>query len=773
SRLIVKVFYLINFSFDLLPTIIMVNLPLPNNNPNVPEDEHAPAPEHDPIDPNPTPIQPNDYLAEEEGDPKEEPKEKEEPIPEQAPAAPDGRDEDMKVKDNEEENDAEITHPYEEEYIVRSQLPLKRRYKERPYNPSANTTSRPRRDDPYVMVRDNVVCADATSNHGGEGVNTTAVVKDAGEEKGDKGDDVVAAKDSGPLEPRGSLHDQTMPPTRRSRTNHQPPLTQQAVNQLVREGIEAAIRAEREIVREEASGARGLAGGPAAAPVARDVATLGLEVANGKPWAEVKKMMIDEFFPIKEVQRLEDELRHLKLRDTNIDAYTKRFNELVLLCPDVVPNEKKKVELYIMGLPEKMQAKNKRIIESNKRRWENNNQGLNISYEVELADGNLVSINAFLRGCTLNLLNQLFEVDLMPIELSTFDVIIGMEWLVKNDVLIVYREKEVHIPVKGRILVVKGNYDVSRLKVISCIKARKYIEMGCHLFIAHVIEKEPKEKSLEDMPIIYDFPEVFPADLPGLPPPRQVEFRIELVPGAAPVARAPYRLAPSEIKELSDQLKELSEKGFIRPSSSPWGALVFFVKKKDGSFHMCIDYHELNNLTVKNRYPLLRKLCSAPILALPEGSEDFVVYCDASIKGFRVMMMQREKVIAYASRQLKKHEENYTTHDLELGAVAENLGRLLKPIFKIHSDGIQYFDKRVWLPMYGGIRDLIMHESHKSKYSIHPGFDKMYQDLKKLYWWPNMKADIATYVSKCMTCAKVKAEHQKSSGLLQQPEIPE
>ncbi|GKB77111.1 putative reverse transcriptase domain-containing protein [Tanacetum coccineum] len=103
----------------------------------------------------------------------------------------------------------------------------------------------------------------------------------------------------------------------------------------------------------------------------------------------------------------------------------------------------------------------------------------------------------------------------------------------------------------------------------------------------------------------------------------------------------------------------------------------------------------------------------------------------------------------------------------------ENLGRLLKPIFEIHSDGIWYFENRVWLLLFGGLRDLIMHESYKSKYSIHPGSDKMYQDLKKLYWWPNMKDDIATYVSKCLTCAKVKAEHQRPSGLLQQPKIPE
>ncbi|GJS46991.1 putative reverse transcriptase domain-containing protein [Tanacetum coccineum] len=197
---------------------------------------------------------------------------------------------------------------------------------------------------------------------------------------------------------------------------------------------------------------------------------------------------------------------------------------------------------------------------------------LNISYEMELADGKLVSTNTVLRDCTLNLLNQLFEVDLMPIELGTFDVIIGMDWLVKHDALIVCGKKEVHILIKGKMLVVNGNCDESRLKVVSYIKERKYIERGCHLFVSYVTEKEKKEKCLEDVPIIYDFPEVSLDDLPGLPPPRQVEFRIKLVPGAALVTRAPYRLAPSELKELSDQLKELSEKGFIRPGSSPWGA---------------------------------------------------------------------------------------------------------------------------------------------------------------------------------------------------------
>ncbi|GJR67215.1 putative reverse transcriptase domain-containing protein [Tanacetum coccineum] len=240
---------------------------------------------------------------------------------------------------------------------------------------------------------------------------------------------------------------------------------------------------------------------------------------------------------------------------------------------------------------------------------------------------------------------------------------------------------------------------------------------------------------------------------------------------------------------------------------------------------------------------LKQKLCEAPILALPEGNDDFVIYCDASLQGLGAVLMQREKVIAYASRQLKPHEENYTTHDLELGAVvfalkiwrhylydydceicyhpgkanvvADALSRKkqIKPLrvraliitvhpklpsqileaqnkalkeenvknknlrgmdksFEIRPDGTRCIKNQSWLPLFGGLRDLIMHESHKLKYSIHPGSDKMYHDLKKLYWWPNIKAIIAEYVGKCLTCSRVKAECQKPSGLLVQPEIP-
>ncbi|GJW56228.1 putative reverse transcriptase domain-containing protein, partial [Tanacetum coccineum] len=604
---------------------------------------------------------------------------------------------------------------------------------------------------------------------------------------------------------------------------------------------------------------------------------------------------------------------------------------------------------------------------------------LDHDYAVELADGRIIGVITIIRSCTLNFLNHPFNIDLMPVEMGSFDVIIGMDWLSRYHAVIV--------------------------------------------FLAHVTTKEAEDKSekkrLDNVSIIRDFPKVFPEDFSGLPPTRQVEFQIDLIPGAAPVARAPYRLAPYEMKELSEQVKELSDKGFIRHSSSPWGALNLFVKKKDGSFRMCIDYRELNKLTVKNRYPLPRiddlfdqlqgssvyskidlrsgyhqlrvregdipktafrtrdlmnrvckpyldkfvivfiddiliysknkkehkehlrtilellkkeelyakfskcefsipkvqflchvinsegihvdpakiesikdwvspkspteirqflglagyysrfiegfskivkpmtkltekkvkfvwgdkqeavfqtlkqKLCSAPILARLEGSEDFVAYCDDSIKGLGDVLMQRDKVIAYASRQLKIHEKNYMTHDLELGAVkelnmrqrrwlellsdydceiryhpgkvnvvADALSRKeqIKPLrvralvmtigldlpkqilnaqtearkleniknedvggmlvenlkdpekfrtekLEPRADGTLCFNGKSWLPCYGDLRTVIMHESHKSKYSIHLGSDKMYQDMKKLYWWPNMKANIAIYVS--------------------------
>ncbi|GKC03512.1 putative reverse transcriptase domain-containing protein [Tanacetum coccineum] len=178
-----------------------------------------------------------------------------------------------------------------------------------------------------------------------------------------------------------------------------------------------------------------------------------------------------------------------------------------------------------------------------------------------------------------------------------------MDWLAKYHALIVCDEKVVRIPYGDEVLIIRGDDygNGSKLNIISCARTQKYIQKGCQVYLAQVTSKKAedksKEKRLKNVSIIREFPEVFPDDLPGLPPARQVEFQINLVPGAAPVAQTPYRLGPTEMQELSTQLQELSDKGFIRPSSSPWGAPVLFVKKKDGSIVYSkttwIGYHQL------------------------------------------------------------------------------------------------------------------------------------------------------------------------------------
>ncbi|GJU67063.1 putative reverse transcriptase domain-containing protein [Tanacetum coccineum] len=401
-----------------------------------------------------------------------------------------------------------------------------------------------------------------------------------------------------------------------------------------------------------------------------------------------------------------------------------------------------------------------------------------------------------------------------------------------------------------------------------------YVERGCLIFLAQVTKKETrdksKEKRLEDVPTVRNFPEVFPEDLPRLPPTRQVEFQIDLVPSAALVARAPYRLAPTEMQELSTQLQELYDKGFIRPNkfvivfiddilihskseeehAEHLKLILELLKKKELFSNIAKPMTKLTQKNVKfdwsekaeAAFQLLKhKLCSAPILALPEGCENFMVYCDASRKGLGTVLMQRGKVIAYASRKLKIHEKNYTTHDIELGDVVfalnmrrhylygtkcvmftdhkslqhildkkelnmrqcrwlellsdydceiryhlgkanvildaqvkarneENYGTedLCGMIKKLEprADGTLCLNGRSWIPYFGNLRELIMYESHKSKYSVHPGSDKMYQDLKKLYWWLNMKAEIATYVGDAQLTGP-KIVHETTEKIIQ------
>nr|GEX97729.1 putative reverse transcriptase domain-containing protein [Tanacetum cinerariifolium] len=406
---------------------------------------------------------------------------------------------------------------------------------------------------------------------------------------------------------------------------------------------------------------------------------------------------------------------------------------------------------------------------------ESSNLGFN--YEIKIASGQLVEINKVIRGCKLEIEGHTFDIDLIPFGHERFDVIVGMDWLSRHKTKIVCHEKVVRISLlSGKILRVLGERPEEKVRYLMSAKAG--------------------EKKLKDIIVVRNFSEVFPDDLSRLPPYREIKLHIDLIPRAMSITNSPSCLVPYEMEELSNQLKELQDKGFIRPSSSSWEALVLFVKKNKGSFRMCIDYKELNKLTIKNRYPLPRindlfdqlgihglneprlildllekeklyakfskcefwlrevqflghvingdgihvdhskieaggeherasqtlkdKLCNEPVLALPDGPEDFVVYYDASCQGLGI-----------AARA--KHAD----------------------------DGALYYLDRIWVPLTGDVRTLIMDEAHKSKYSVYLRADKIYYDLRDMYLWIEMKKDIALYGELICTPHKVMCTPQK------------
>ncbi|GJZ40204.1 putative reverse transcriptase domain-containing protein [Tanacetum coccineum] len=247
---------------------------------------------------------------------------------------------------------------------------------------------------------------------------------------------------------------------------------------------------------------------------------------------------------------------------------------------------------------------------------------LGFSYEIEIASGQLVEIDKVIKGCKLETEGHIFDINLIPFGSGSFDMIIGMDWLSNHRAEIICHKKVVRIPLLGgKVLRVIGERPEEKARQLMSAKA--------------------KEKKQEEIIVVRVFPEVFLDDLSGLPPNREIEFRIELIPGAMPVAKSPYRLAPSELEELSGQLKELQDKGFIRPSSSPWGAPTLVRLKLFGNWKAPRTPSEVCSflglagsyewVREENAFQTLKdKLCNAPVLALPDGPEDFMVYCDAS-----------------------------------------------------------------------------------------------------------------------------------------------
>ena len=224
---------------------------------------------------------------------------------------------------------------------------------------------------------------------------------------------------------------------------------------------------------------------------------------------------------------------------------------------------------------------------------------------IETTNQDRTPVDQVCPDCEIEILGHRFRANLIPFKLGEFDVILGMDWLSEHDAHIDCKKKKVTLRI-SEDKKVKFQGQKQGKKFLTMIQAKRLLRQGCEAYLAHVIDIDKKMPTIEDVPVVNEFSDVFSDELPGLPPDREIEFAIDLAPGTEPVSKAPYRMAPVEVKELATQLQHLLEKGVIRPSVSPWGAPVLFVKKKDGSMRLCIDYRELNKLTFKNKYPLPR-----------------------------------------------------------------------------------------------------------------------------------------------------------------------
>ncbi|GJV24426.1 putative reverse transcriptase domain-containing protein [Tanacetum coccineum] len=654
------------------------------------------------------------------------------------------------------------------------------------------------------------------------------------------------------------------------------------------------------------------------------VRAVGQDVAYAMPWTALKRMITDKYCPRGEIKKLESEYWNLKVRGTDLLTYNQRFQELALMCDRMFPEESAKVERYVGGLPDMIhgsvkaskpqsmqeaiefatemmdkkmltaaerQAENKRKFEDTSRNNQNQQQPFKrnnvaplhcLDLEMKKPYG---GTNLYLPSAIITTMGQKAEDKSKEKRLEDIPIVQDFLEVFLEDLPGYHqlRVREEDIP-KTTFITRYGYYefqdtafDLTNTPAVFMDLMnwvwKPYLDKFMIVFIDDIlIYSKNKKEHEEHLKVILELLKKEESYAKF----SKCEFWIPKVQFLGHVIDSQgIHVDPTKIESIKDWA---SSKTLTKIHQS-LGLAGYYRRFIEGFSKIA-----------KPMTKLTQKKINAPILALPKGNEDFIAYCDASIKGLGAVLMQREKVIAYASRQLKIHEKNYTTHDLELGAVvfalkiwrhylygtkctvftdhkslqhildqkelnmrqrrwlellsdydceiryhpgkanvvadalsrkervkplrvralvmtigldlpkrileaqiearkpenlkSEDVGGMLienskdpekprKEKLEPRADGTMCLNNRSWLPRYGDLRTLIMHESHKSKYSVHPGSDKMYQDMKQLYWWPNMKADIATYVSKCLTCLRVKAEHQKPSGLLVQPAIPQ
>ncbi|GKB54978.1 putative reverse transcriptase domain-containing protein [Tanacetum coccineum] len=528
-----------------------------------------------------------------------------------------------------------------------------------------------------------------------------------------------------------------------------------------------------------------------------------------------------------EMEKLENEFWNHKIIGANHVAYTDRFHELAKLVPHLVTPESSRIKRYIAGLALEirgmLQATQPTTIQ-------------NAILRAGILTDEAVSCGTLTKSSDKR--NGVEETGVIALRMLGCQVgkVVGDAVRMSNNPRVCYEcGSPDHFrntcPKMNRVPGQAGNQLALEAVKPSIVNPGYVIEVAdgkkvevdkiirdCKLElerIAKVLKSvEKDELKLGDIPIVRDFEDVFPEDFVGLPPQRQVEFHIDLVPGATPIAKSPYCLAPSEMLELSGELNKLTVK-----NRYPLPRIDDLFDQLQGSCYFsrldlgvslsptltrgisCIE-DDIPKMAFRRRYghfeftimpfgltnapavfmDLMNRVCKMyldkfvivfidDILIYSKTKEDHEVHLGLVLNVRKESCLQVLQDVSSGCKRctfLAAHSEAFKRENI----LAEGLHGLDQQMEKKEDESL-YFMDRIWVPLVRGVRTMIMDEAHKSKYYVHPGGDKMYHDLRDMYWWPGMKRDIATYVSKCLTCSKVKVEHQRPSGLLQQPEIPE